>query len=94
MGSVEIVDALLKAGADPDNTEDIPGMIGLTPLHMITEMGNIRVVVALLDADAEVDPETSTATQPLHQAAMNGHTEVVKILLDHGADINAQDDNG
>jgi ankyrin repeat protein len=93
-GFVDTVKVLLKAGANPNATETIGPEVDVRALLLAAETGHFEIVRALLDAGAEVDAVTSTATRALHQAAMNGHTDIVKLLLAAGADVNAQNVDG
>jgi ankyrin repeat protein len=79
-GNGNVVDALLEAGADVDNTA----------LHNAARGGFVGVVRALLAFGAAVDwaspsvhPRVHT---PLHYAVLGGHNDVVAVLLAHGAD--------
>ena len=51
-----------------------------TPLHVASEKGNMEIVSALVEHNAELYP-TRNGTTPIHIAVKNGGTEVVKILL-------------
>ncbi|KAJ3045557.1 hypothetical protein HDV00_009214 [Rhizophlyctis rosea] len=96
VGVVEVVEILLKAGAD---VHRIAGNNPLGPLAMAAKHGHIEVVRLLINVRASVDggfrigngtlrphqPVPSRA--PLVQAAQHGHTEVVQLLLDSGAKI-------
>ncbi len=79
-----MVDALLKAGADPRTltTED-----GETVLMTAARAGNTDVVQMLLDRGADVNAREKYKGQTaLMWAAADHHPAVVKLLLDHGAD--------
>jgi ankyrin repeat protein len=79
-----MVDALLKAGADPKTvtTED-----GETVLMTAARSGNADVVRILLNRDADVNArETYKGQTALMWAAAERHSDVVKLLLEHGAD--------
>jgi hypothetical protein len=93
-GDLAAVKSLLDSGADPNSTEDIADIKGVTPLHIAAEMGHLEIARLLIQRGAKLDALTSTDTQPIHQAAMNGYDEVVALLLELGADVNCQDDNG
>lgn len=76
------VEALLKAGADPDKTT----RYGLTPLYEAAVLGDPGITAALLKAGANAN----TAV-PLIPAARTGNIETVRQLLDHKADPNARE---
>ncbi|XP_062618438.1 uncharacterized protein LOC134280023 [Saccostrea cucullata] len=61
-----------------------------TPLAAACERGEISIVKVLLEAGADVNPQSMHKT-PLTAAAESGHTNVVKELLKAGADVNPQD---
>ncbi|KXJ86863.1 ankyrin repeat-containing domain protein [Microdochium bolleyi] len=88
-GSVELVDALLKAGADPNQHGS--RFQGGYALHAAVEGGNVDIVRALLKAGARVDvtPSPSLPRQTPLQSAMllpDGQREVMEqVLRDAGA---------
>jgi hypothetical protein len=89
-GNAEIVELLLKAGADTfkESRE------GLTPLHLAAANGNVRVVEILIKAKANLNPVDNQRFTPLHFACQNGHVDVVKLLLNNGANPNIVNKNG
>jgi ankyrin repeat protein len=84
----DIVQLLLKAGADKDATNNL----GYTPLIVAAENGSARVVKLLLDAGADIEAtERNNGYNALTLAAEYGYVDVVKLLLDAGADKEATD---
>lgn len=84
LGNPAIIEALLKAGADPNTRETSDGE---TVLMTAARSGNAEAVRALLAHGADVNAkETYRGQTALMWAAAECHTEVVKLLLDHGAD--------
>ncbi len=81
-GSVEVLGALIDAGAD------LVGRGDLTPLQFAAQQGDPEVVRALLDGDAAPDQPGEDDWTPMMSAAFEGFTDVVRILLDAGADPN------
>ena len=68
---------------------------GLSPLHVLCEIGDYDLAELLLRAWAVVDaPITLTGGTPLHCAAHHGHASIVKLLLRRGADVNRAMHNG
>lgn len=68
---------------------------GRTPLHEAVrhaykdEAAALRIVTALLDAGAPVDPvEKENRQTPLVEAAIYGAPEILKLLIARGANVN------
>ena len=94
-GHVEIVKALLAAGADVNLAT---GTSQRTALYAAAESGNEHVIVALLAANADVNGVCGSREQtPLIAVANSHHGTAMFLLLLAGADINKPvylDDNG
>jgi ankyrin repeat protein len=104
--AVQMVQLLLKAGADLTLTSDD----GTTPLMVGAGLGrctfnpNIKrgarsvtaeaAVTVLLDAGADIHAVNEADFTALHGAAFRGLNEVIKILVDRGANIDARDYRG
>ncbi|MBL8723484.1 MAG: ankyrin repeat domain-containing protein [Planctomycetes bacterium] len=83
----EVVDLLLRAGADPNRSG---GSFGQPPLHLAAMRGQLDMLDRLLRANARVDavatkPPFDDAT-PLMAAVRMGHLEAARRLLAAGAD--------
>jgi ankyrin repeat protein len=65
-----------------------------TVLMVASGRGNKDVVLALLDAGAQVNLRNESGWTALLAAAAYGHVEIQEILLDHGADPKAKFWNG
>ncbi|KAK7231091.1 hypothetical protein SO694_00076162 [Aureococcus anophagefferens] len=89
-GRLDLVDALLDAGASVDRAD----LDGWTALQIAAEAGRLGCLRRLLQAGAAPDREDMDALTPLMYAAMGGHTAVCDALLDAGAHPNAVDDRG
>jgi uncharacterized protein len=95
-GHADVVDALLKAGAE--FRETLPS--GFNALFFAVREGRLDVVRVLLKAGADVkeamQPKRTAGrapvkgTSPLILAVENGHFEVANALLEAGADPNDQ----
>ena len=82
-GHVEVVKALLAAGASVNQARTVDGT---TPLHAAAATGHAEVVAVLLEAGADVDAKCDDGATALHVACARDHPLVVRLLLKHGAD--------
>jgi cytohesin len=89
-GSASAIQALLKAGADPNAKGDF----GITPLHLAAFSGSVPAIEVLLRAGVDPMQKNTGRRTPLHCAAEGGSPSAVEILLKAGADPNAKDGNG
>jgi ankyrin repeat protein len=88
--SVEIVRALLAAGADP-KVEDAGKT---TALHAASLGDDVETVRLLLDARLDVNARDFPGFTPLVYASSNGNLAAVRLLLARGADVNAVTSDG
>lgn len=102
-GYVQVVDALLNAGAAVDAVATLTGRP--TPLHLAADYGHAEVVSRLLMKGAGIDARTHTHKTPLHvaiigiqgdvpKAIQTKSLEVTQILIDKNATIDARDNKG
>lgn len=102
--AVEVVTALLAAGADPNihagkDLADISGELTedryLPPLHLATRHAGVETVATLLQGGAKVDATDNGRRKrtALHYAAArkDGGRKIVQALLDAGASADAAD---
>jgi len=85
---LDLVEPLLKAGADPNRKSKF------IPLRIAAANGMDTVVRLLLDAGADVHARSESGWTALVSAAGSGNIDVVQMLLDAGADPNADDNEG
>ena len=86
-GRMTIVDALLKAGADPKLMNG-----GKTALHHAAANGHAGVIRALARGKADINARASgTDDTPLGAAVKAGHAEAARALLALGADTTVAD---
>jgi Ankyrin repeats (3 copies)/Ankyrin repeats (many copies) len=94
-GNLAIVEMMLRAGADPNATDQY----GHTPLYCVGNAYNIKggenVVRVLVQRGANVHAHDGIKhCTALHMAARRGNVPVAAALLDCGADIEARDGLG
>jgi len=85
--SPDIVDLLVRSGADVDAANDY----GVTPLLLACANGNSVVVKGLLDAGAKPNLAKQTGETPLMSCTSAGAVDAVEALLASGADVNAKE---
>ena len=89
---IEIVEALIKAGADTNKKTKNKN----TPLLVACEAYETdsvivaKIVKILLENGANPNILKNNNESPLHYAAMYGHAQAVSLLIKHGADVNAK----
>ncbi|XP_026232318.1 ankyrin repeat domain-containing protein 50 isoform X2 [Anabas testudineus] len=97
-GNDDVVELLLEAGADVDETAGPDGSVtaaaAVTPLLAAAAMGHMKTVSRLLFWGAAVDAIDCEGRTALCLAAARGSVEVVRALLDRGLDENHRDDLG
>ncbi len=89
-GDVEIVAAVLEAGADANQRDARQ----TPPIYLAATNGHTRVVEKLLQAGADPDSKNAIGDTALIEAADWGDPEMVRLLLDAGADPKMKAGNG
>ncbi|KAJ5936181.1 hypothetical protein N7454_005479 [Penicillium verhagenii] len=96
-GHLEVVDLLVKAGADLArenrfNFRTPSGVAekGYTVLYVAAGAGHVAVTEHLISSGACVSFQGEEGHTALHQAARVGHTAIVKLLIKAGADLSIQ----
>ena len=83
---VELVESLLRAGADVDAANDY----GVTPLTLACTNRNAAVVEQLLGAGADPNATTEMGETALMSCAGTGSAAALEALFEHGAsNVNA-----
>lgn len=62
-------------------TSALPGVLGLTPLHLAAANGKLAAAMALLHAGADPNTTDDDGGTPLHWAAASGHSRMCRLLL-------------
>lgn len=86
-GFLEVVDFLVKAGADISAGAN-------TPLMEASQEGHIELVRYLIATGADVNSATSSGDTALMYACDNGHTDVAEVLVSAGANIEQEAEGG
>ena len=89
-GKTDELIRLLESGRAPN----LPDDNGETALHHAAQLGDQRMVQALLYYKAAVDPRDQFGNTPLHWAAQRGDTAVLQMLIDAKAAIDPQNKQG
>eukprot|EP00927_Polykrikos_kofoidii_P078089 TRINITY_DN74962_c0_g1_i1.p1 TRINITY_DN74962_c0_g1~~TRINITY_DN74962_c0_g1_i1.p1 ORF type:complete len:490 (-),score=87.34 TRINITY_DN74962_c0_g1_i1:31-1500(-) len=79
-GTVNVAEALLDAGADPDAIDAEER----TPLHLAAIHDHDRIAAYLLEANAAPDRADRYGRTPLYYAGVRNHKEVVAVLVEKG----------
>jgi cytohesin len=87
---LNVVETLLKNGADPD----APDMKGTRPLDRALLWDDKRIAIALLKAGADPNRPDEKGNTPLQRAILKEEVDAVEALLEAGADPNVADDQG
>jgi len=84
-GSVPVVRALVRRGAQVGLTESVRGQ---TALMFAAGEGNTAAAALLLEAGAALNARSTGGYTPLLFAVRNNRYETVKLLLERGANVN------
>ena len=92
-GDIELVRALLSAGADPNARDALDStllhiaVVGDLPSH-------IKIVSELIDSGADIYARNGTGFTALYLAVITGRAQSIPVLIAGGADIEARYDGG
>ena len=95
LGSVDVVKALLDAGADPNTPRG--GMFTATPLFFAAaakEDAGLPIVRLLIEKGADVNHRDNFGDTALFPAAASGSAGVIEVLLEAGVDPKIANNRG
>lgn len=78
---------LIKAGADPKNTD----YDGRSPLHLAASRGFEDIIAFLIQECVDINVSDNFGNTPLFEAVKNGHDRVASLLYSNGAKLNLKD---
>jgi uncharacterized protein len=81
---LETVDALLRAGADPNLANDY----GVTPLALACVNANFTMVQRLVGVKANPNAIAQTGDTPFLHCVRSGNVDAVRLMLEAKADVN------
>jgi ankyrin repeat protein len=80
----EIIDILVKAGADTSATVGD----GITALYVAASIHRLDIAQSLIKHGANVNSRSSGGLLPLYTAVMSKNRDMVRLLIKAGADVN------
>ena len=84
----ELTEFLFQNGMN----SNLPGWLGVTPLHRFAERGDVEKAAIFLDHGADLDArDDEFCTTPLGYAARTGKLRMVEFLLRRGAKVKLSD---
>ncbi len=89
-GDVELVRALIKAGANVK----VRNQLGTTAITEAAIIGSAPIIDALLKAGADPNTKNPEGETPLMAVARSGNVEAARLLLEARADVNAKESFG
>jgi ankyrin repeat protein len=86
-GDVDLVDRLLRAGADAK----AKNQFGATPMSEAAFLGNVAIIEKLLKAGADPDSPSADGQTAMMLIARTENVAAAKLLLEHGAHVDAKE---
>ena len=80
-GDLDIVEMLLKAGANPNSTDHY----GYAPLHPAARQNRVDILQSLVNHGADLDISNAIERTPLKVAVVNKSKEAALVLVERGA---------
>jgi len=91
-GHYETAEYLVKAGAQINTAAH--NSLGVTPIQSAAAAGHVKIVILLLNNNANPNVRENNGFTPLHAAAQNGNTQMIHSLLFNGADLTIRSHSG
>ncbi len=91
-GHYEIAEYLIKAGAAINAQSKNP--LSAAPIQSAAAAGHVKVVMLLLNHNANPNVREQGGYTPLHAAAQNGDMQMLRSLLFNGADMSIKSADG
>jgi len=88
-GSLYVSRMMVEMGVDVNAVVD-----DTTPLLRATQVGNIDIVLFLVEKGADVNYRNRNGITPLSEASYNNDIEIARLLVMNGADVGATDNYG
>ena len=90
-GNWQIVKKWIQAGGNPNYMEERDGWL---PIHYAARWGDMRMLLLLINAGADIDGKTNSNETALHKAARWNRREIAIALLKRGAKIEIKNSDG
>jgi ankyrin repeat protein len=91
-GHYEIAEYLIKAGAAINSQSKNP--LSAAPIQSAAAAGHVKIVMLLLNHNANPNVREQNGYTPLHAAAQNGDMQMLRSLLFNGADMSIRSTDG
>ncbi|MBK8821081.1 MAG: ankyrin repeat domain-containing protein [Anaerolineales bacterium] len=91
-GHYNTAEYLIKAGAQINTPSH--NSFGVAPIQSAASAGHVKIVMLLLNNNANPNVRENNGLTPLHAAAQNGNAQMIRSLLFNGADLTIRSHSG
>lgn len=91
---IEILDFLLRYGANPNIQTDFKTHTGSTPLHLAIPFQQLELIKVLIAHDASLNMQDKKGNTPLHKSVTLQALTLAQFLLKSGANKEIKNDQG